>query len=118
MRAAITNSIRNAKLKFIDVRNAILEEEVQRKHSAEGSTSNSALNVDNRGRRSEKNLNNGNENRGKSKNGRGKSRINKSLESWNYGKIGYLKKNSRALRKNEDKNNDATNVVTNEVQDL
>ena len=72
MRAAITNSIGNATLKFIDVRNAILAEEVQRKDFSESSISNSTLNVDNRGRSS--NRNKGNRNRGKSNNGRSKLR--------------------------------------------
>ena len=48
MRVVIVNSIRNATLKFIDVRNAILAEEVRRKDSGEASSSNSALNVDER----------------------------------------------------------------------
>ena len=48
MKAAITNSIGNATLKFIDVRNAILAEEAQRKDSGEASSSNSMLNVDGR----------------------------------------------------------------------
>ena len=38
MKAAITNSIENATLKFIDVRNAILMEEVRRKDFGEAST--------------------------------------------------------------------------------
>ena len=113
--AAITNSIRNATLKFIDVRNAILAEEVQRKDSGEASTSNSALNVDNRGRSFE--MNKGNENRGKSKNGKGKSRNGRILECWNCGKTGHLKKNCRAISKNKNKN-DAANVVTDEVWDV
>ena len=114
MRAAITNSIGNAKLQFIDVRNTILAEEVRRKDFGEASTSNLALNVDNRGRSFERK---GNGNWDKSYNGRGKSRNSRNLECWNCDKTGHLKKNYRAPRKNEDKNNDAANVVTDEVQD-
>ena len=80
MREAITNSIGNAKLKFIDVRNTILVEEVRRKDSSKASTSNSALNVDNRGRISKRNSNKGNGNQGKSKNGRGKLKNGRNLE--------------------------------------
>ena len=58
MRAAITNSIGNATLKFIDVMNAILVEEVRRKDSREALTSNSALNIDGSGRSSERNKGN------------------------------------------------------------
>ena len=113
MRTTITNSIRNAKLQFIDARNTILAEEVRRKDFGEASTSNSALNVDNRGRSSKRNSYTGNGNRGKSKNRRGKSKNSINLECWNYGKTGHQKKSCRAPRKNEDKNNDAANVVTN-----
>ena len=49
MRAAVSNSVGSAKLKFNDVRDRILAEEVRRIDSGEVSTS-SALNVENRGR--------------------------------------------------------------------
>ena len=115
MRASITNSIGNATLKFTNVRNAILAEEFWRKDSGEASTSNSALNVDNRGRSSDRNQGNGN--RGKSKNERRKLRNGRNIKCWNCGKTGHLKKNCRAPRKNEDKNNDAANDVIDEVRD-
>ena len=54
MRAAITNSIGNATLKFIDVRNVILVEELRRKDSGKASSSNLAMNVDGIGRSSDK----------------------------------------------------------------
>ena len=92
MRATITNSIVNDKLQFI-FKNAILVEEVCRKDSSEASTSNLALNVDNRGRSFERISNKGNGNRGKSKNGRGKSKNSRNLDCWNCGKIGHPKKN-------------------------
>ena len=47
-RAAIPNSIRNAKLQFINVRNTILTEEVHRKDFGEASTLNSTLNIEKR----------------------------------------------------------------------
>ena len=75
---------------------------------------NLALNVDGRGRSSDRNRSNGN--RGKSKNGRSKLRNGRTLECWNYSKTGHLKKKCRAPRKNEDKN-DVANVVTDEVHD-
>ena len=71
------------------------------------------LNVDNRGTSSKRNKGKGN--RGKSKIGRDKLRNGRNLEYWNCGKSDHLKKNYRAPRKNEDKNSDATNVVTDEV---
>ena len=90
-------------------------EEVHRKDFGEASTLNLTLNVDNRRRSSEINLNKGDRNQGKSKNGRGKSKNGRNLECWNCGKTGHMKKNCRALRKNKDKNNDTTNVVTDKV---
>ena len=59
----------------------------------------------------------GNENRGKSKNRMSKSRNGRNLECWNCSKTCHLKKNCRALRKNEDKNNDVANTITDEVWD-
>ena len=117
MRVAITNSIRNAKLQLIDIRNTILVEEVRRKDSDNVSTSNSTLNVDNKERSSERNSNKGNGDRGKSKNGRGKSRNDRNLECQNCGKTGHLKKNCITLRKNEDKNNDIANTIIDEFCD-
>ena len=78
--------------------------------------SNLALNIDNRRRSSKRNSNKGNGNQGKSKNERNKSRNNRNLECWNCDKTSHLKTNCRAPRKNEDKNNYATNVVIDEVQ--
>ena len=75
------------------------------------------MNVENRGRSSKRNSNKDNRNRGKSKNGKGKSRNGRNLECWNCSKAGRLKKNYRAPRKNEDKNNDTANVVIDEVRD-
>ena len=112
MKATITNSISNGTLKFIDVRNAILAEELWRKDFSEASSSNLALNFVGRGRSSDRNKGNGN--RDKSKNGRGMSRNGRTLECWNCSKTGHLKKNYRVPRKNENKN-DAANVVTDEV---
>ena len=74
-----------------------------------------ALNVDNRGRSFKRNK--GNRNRGKSKNERSKSKNCRNLEYWNCDKTGHLKKKCRAPRKNEDKNNDAANTVTDEEKD-
>ena len=116
IRAAITNLIGNAQLQF-DVRNTILAEDVHRKDSSEASTSNSTLNIENRGRSSERSSNKGNENRGKSKNGSGKSKNDRNVDCWNCGTTGHLKKNYKVPRKNKDKNNDVANAITDEVHD-
>lgn len=116
MRAAVSNSIGTAKLKFNDVRDNILAEEVRRRDSGEASPSNLALNVENRGRSSDRNSNKGNGNRGKSRNGRSKSRNRRNVECWNCGRMGHFK-NKCKFPKRDDNGNDAANVITDEVHD-
>ena len=115
MRAAVTNSIGNAKLKFIDIRDTILAKEIHRKDSGEASTSSSALNVENRGRNFERNSK---KSSGRDKSRfRSKSRGRKKVECWNCGKIGHISKNCRAPKKNEDKKSDEVNVIAEDVHD-
>lgn len=54
MRAAVSNSIANAKLKFVDVRDIIFVGEVCRRDVEEASISSSIHNVENKGRSFEK----------------------------------------------------------------
>nr|VDD56318.1 unnamed protein product [Brassica oleracea] len=70
MRAAVSNFVGTQKLKFNDVKDRILAEEVRRIDSGEASTS-SAFNVENRGRNPD-NRSNG---KSKSRNGRGQSKF-------------------------------------------
>lgn len=49
MKVAISNLLGSAKLNFVEIRDAVLAEEIHRKDSGEASTSSSALNID-RGR--------------------------------------------------------------------
>ncbi|KAL0641736.1 hypothetical protein Bca4012_102921 [Brassica carinata] len=80
MRAAVSNSVGTQKLKFNDVRDRILAEEVRRIDSGEASTS-SAFNVENRGRNPDRN--NRSNGRSKSRNGRGQSKFRQPAECWN-----------------------------------
>lgn len=112
MRMAISNSAGKSKLKYVDIRDLILAEEVRRRDSGETSGSSSALNVDSRGRSQDRNLNKG---RSKSTNrGKSKSRPGQQATCWNCGKAGHIKKNCKNPKKTE---NDSANVVTEEVQD-
>lgn len=48
------------------------------------------------------------------RNGRSKSRNGRNVECWNCDKTSHLKKNYRAPKKNEDKNTNTVNAVTDE----
>ena len=91
---AVSSSSGNSKLKFNDVRDLVLSEEIRRRESGETSNS-SALHTESRGRTSERNSN-----RGRSKSRRGKSRWGKKdFNCYNCGKKGHFKKECRALKK-------------------
>ena len=84
---AVSSSSGNSKLKFDDVRDLVLSEEIRRRESGETSNS-SALHTESRGRTLERNSN-----RGRSKSRRGKSRWGKKdFNCYNYGKKGHFKK--------------------------
>ncbi|KAE8725120.1 Polyadenylate-binding protein 7 [Hibiscus syriacus] len=92
---AVSSSSGNSKLKFDDVRDLVLSEEIRRRESGEASTS-SALHTQSRGRTSERNSN-----RSISKSRRRKSRTrNKDFTCYNYGKKGHFKRDCRAPKKN------------------
>lgn len=114
MRAAVSNSVGTQKLKFNDVRDRILAEEVRRIDSGETST-NSAFNVENRGRKPDRN--NRSNGRSKSRNGRGQSKFRQPAECWNCGKTGHIKRNCRAPPKKDDNKGGGANAVTREIAD-
>ncbi|KAG6706623.1 hypothetical protein I3842_07G230600 [Carya illinoinensis] len=109
---AVSNSAGKSKLKYDDIRDLILAEEVRRKDSGETSGLSSALNVDSRGRSHDRNSNRG---RSKSKyRGKSKLRPGQQATCWNCGKAGHIKKNCKNPKKTK---NDSANVVTEEVHD-
>ncbi|WVZ14797.1 hypothetical protein V8G54_012363 [Vigna mungo] len=101
---AVSSSSGSNKLKFDDVRDLILSEEIRRKESGESSTS-SVLHTESRGRSSNKGYG-----RGRSKERRSNSKNHcsfqnsKTIECWNCGKVGHYKNQCKSARKNhEDK---------------
>ncbi|KAE8682957.1 AGC (cAMP-dependent, cGMP-dependent and protein kinase C) kinase family protein, putative isoform 1 [Hibiscus syriacus] len=91
---AVSSSSGNSKLKFDDVRDLVLSEEIRRRESGEASTS-SALHTESRRRTSERNSN-----RDRSKSRRGKSRMGKKdFTCYNCGKKSHFKIDCQALKK-------------------
>ena len=91
MRMAVSNSTEKKKLKYNDIRDLIMAEEICRRDAGETSGSDSALNLETRGRG-----NNRNSNRDKSKSrnsnrNKSKSRSGQQVQYWNCGKIGHFR---------------------------
>ena len=103
------------KLKYNDIRDLILVEQICRRDAGETSGSGSALNLETRGKGNDKNSNKG---RSKSKNSnrnRSKFRSGQQVQCWNCGKTGHFRRQCKtSKKKNED---DYANAVTKEVHD-
>ena len=111
----VSNSTGKEKLKYNDIRDLILAEEIQRKDVGVSSRSGSTLNLVTRGRGNDRNSNRG---RSKSRNSnwnRSKSRSGQQVQCWNCGKTGHFRKQCKTPKKKN--GDDAANVVTEEIQD-
>lgn len=102
-----------SKLKYDDIRYLILAEEMRMRDSSETLGSSSTSNIDTWGRRHGKNSNKGRWKERRNKD-RSKLRFGQRSTCWSCGKTGHFKRNYKSLKKTE---NDAANVVTEEVQD-
>ena len=112
---AVTNSTGKEKLKYNDIRDLILVEEIRRRDAGETSGSGSALNLETRGRGNNRNSIRGRSKSRNSNRNRSKSRSGQQKQCWNCGKTGYFRNQCESpKKKNED---DSANVVTEEVQD-
>ncbi|RVX02202.1 Retrovirus-related Pol polyprotein from transposon TNT 1-94 [Vitis vinifera] len=112
---AVSNSTGKEKLKYNDIRDLILAEEIRRRDASETSGSGSALNLETRGRGNNRNSNQGRSNSRNSNRNRSKSRSGQQVQCWNCGKTGHFKRQCKSpKKKNED---DSANAITEEVQD-
>ena len=112
---AVSNSIGKEKMKYNDIQDLILAEEIRRRDVSETLGSSFALNLETRGRNNDRNSNRG---RLKSKNSnrnRSKSRLGQQVQCWNCRKIGHFRRQCKSPKKKNE--NDSANAVTEEVQD-
>jgi len=112
MRMVVSSFAGNSKLKYEDIRDLILSDEIRRRDSSEASYSGAALNLETRGRGYGKNFGRG---RSRSRKGRTESGFGNQPECWNCGNTDHFKKNCKEPRKKTV--NDSANVVTGEVYD-
>jgi hypothetical protein len=109
---AVSSSSGSTKLKFNDVRDLVLSEEIRRRELGESSSS-SVLHTESRGRNSTRGYGHGKskERRSKSRNHRS-SHNSKNVECWNCGKSGHYKNQCRLPRKNKEVKDEANVAST------
>jgi hypothetical protein len=89
---AVSNYVGKSKLKYKDFQDLILGEEVYKRDSGEASCFGATLNLETRGRNSDRG-------RSRSRKGRSKSRSSKQPQYWNSSKTEPFKKNCKEPRK-------------------
>ena len=110
MRMAVSNSTGKEKLKYNNIRDLILVEEICRRDVSESSGSGSTLNLETRGRGNDKNSNQGRSKSRNSNRNKSKSRSGQQVQCWNCGKTGHFRNQCKIpKKKNED---DSANTVT------
>ena len=107
---AVSNSTGKEKLKYNDIRDLILAEEIRKRDAGESSGSGSALNLETKGEGNDRNSNRGKSKSRNSNRNRSKSRSSQQVQCRNYGKTCHFRNQCKSpKKKNED---DYANAVT------
>ena len=99
IRMAISNSTGKEKLKYNDIQDLILVEEIRKKDAGEISGSSSALNLETKGRGNDRNSNRGRSKSRNSNRNKSKSRSSQQVQCWNCGKISHFKRQCKSPKK-------------------
>ena len=116
MRMAVSNSTGNEKLRYNDIRDLIMAEEIRKRDAGETSGFGSALNLETKGRGNNRDSNRDRSKSINSNRNRSKSRSGQQVQCWNCGKIYHFRNQCKSPKKKND--DDSGNAVTNEVQDV
>ena len=99
MRITVSNSTRKEKLKYNDIQDLILAEEICRRDESETSGSSSTLNLETKGRGNDRNSNRGKLKSRNSNWNRSKSKSGQQVQCWNRGKTGHFKRQCKSPRR-------------------
>ena len=105
----VSNSTRKEKLKYNDIRDLIMAEEIRKRDAGETSRSDSTLNLETRSRGNDRSSN---RDRSKSRNSnqnRSKSRLGQQVQCWNCGKMGHFKRQCKSTKKKNEEDFAKTN---------
>ena len=107
---AVSNSTRKEKLKYNDIWDLILVKEIHRRDAGETSGSDSAINLEIRGRGNDRNSNRGRSKSRNSNQNRTKFRSGQQVKYWNCGKTYHFRGQCKSPKKKNEDNfaNDVT----------
>ena len=113
MRMVVSNSSGKEKLKYNDIQDLVLVEEIHRKDVDETSVFGSIPNLQTKGRGNDRNSNQRKSKSRNSNQNRSKSRFGQQVQYWNCGKAGHFIRHCKIPKKKND--NDSANTITDEV---
>ena len=92
MRMVVSNSTGKEKLKYNDIWDLVLAEEIHRRDAGETLGSESALNFETKGRGNDRNSNQGRSKSRNSNRSKSKSWSVQQVQCWNCGKVGHIRR--------------------------